>query len=202
VSGGAPFAVAAAATLKNRVNGLALVAPVGPMVEPNRTTRLGPFHVICFRILPRLPGAIGAVFHGYRAGLAIAPNLAMWIAMSRSNRADREAIGDAAIRSSLIDAFRSGLVDGVAGPVTDMALFGQPWEVELADVSAPARIWIGLEDTNVPITAVRALAAGLPGSDLLEMPWAGHLWVAENAHVVLAWLAQVTARSGTASSHV
>lgn len=194
VSGGAPFAVAAASVLRSRVCALALVSPVGAFAEPHVPVPLSPFHAFCFRVLPAIPGAIPTAFHAYRSGLALAPNLAMWVAMSRSNRADRAAIRDDETRARLIETFSSGLRPGVAGPVIDMALFGRPWGIAFDSLQMPVRIWIGLDDRNVPMSAVQALANVIPGCELIEIEGAGHLWVAKNAHVVMAWLAHNTAQ--------
>ena len=58
-------------------------------------------------------------------------------------------------------SFREGLRPGMRGPITDLALFSRPWGVDLADIRAPARLWIGTADTAVPLVAARALAQQL-----------------------------------------
>ncbi len=188
ISGGGPFAVATAAALGPRATALALVAPVGPLTGLPNPPRISVFHAACFKVLPRLPGAVAAAFGLYRAGLTIAPDFAMWLALSRSTAVDRAAIRDETTRARLIATFKGGLMPGVAGPQADMALFGQPWGIDVSTVRAPTRIWIGLDDRNVPLTAVRRLAEALPSAQLTELPGAGHLWVSQNADVVLAWL--------------
>lgn len=100
-------------------------------------------------------------------------------------------MGDAGVRDRLITTFVSGLAPGIDGPVADITLFGQPWAIDLSDVSAPVRIWIGLQDQNVPISAVRALHAALARSECIELPDAGHLWLSKNDHVVMSWLAEI-----------
>ena len=190
VSGGGPFAVATAAALGDRVTALALVSPVGLIAGPDGFAKLSPFHSLCFRILPRVPGALFAVFHAQRFGLAVAPKLAMSIAVLRSSEADRQAMRKPQIRAQMTQTFASGLQPGVAGAVCDMALFGRPWGFDFSGVRAATRIWIGDCDRNVPMTAVRALSAALPGCELIEIPGAGHLWVAEHAHAVMDWLAE------------
>ena len=188
VSGGAPFAVATAAALKDRVSALALVSPVGVVNDPPRRAALSPFHFMCFRIAPRVPGLLGGVFQAYRAVLAAAPDFAMLVAVSTSARADRDVMSDERMRAAMAATFREGLVAGVAGPVTDMALFGQPWGIDFTDVSAHVRIWIGREDRNVPLAAVRALHAALPSSDCIEIGDVGHQWLAGNHDVVTNWI--------------
>lgn len=194
VSGGCPFAVACAAALGARVSALALVSPVGLIADAAPGRRWRAFHSFCFRVLPRIPGSIGLVFHLYRAGLAAAPNLAMSVAISRSASADRRAMRDEATRKRLIETFAAGLQPGVAGPKIDMALFSRPWGIDLAGLTVKTRIWIGLADRNVPLPAVDALAAALSNCELTQLPGAGHLWVAQNADQVMSWISEATAQ--------
>jgi pimeloyl-ACP methyl ester carboxylesterase len=188
VSGGAPFAVATAAALKGRVSALALVSPVGVIDGPAGLAELSPFHTLCFQIAPRIPGLIGGSFHAYRAALAVAPDFAMRIAVLKSAQADRAIMRNERARSGMAEMFAEGLAAGVAGPVTDMALFGRPWGIEWADVCADVRIWMGAEDRNVPVSAVRALQGALPSSTCVEIADAGHQWLAGNHEAVWDWI--------------
>ncbi len=188
VSGGAPFAVAIAAALGGRVSALALVSPVGIIEGPDGRAALSPFHAMCFKIAPRVPGLLGGVFNVYRAVLKLAPSLAVRIAVARPARADQDVMGDERLRAGMAAMFAEGLAAGVAGPVTDMALFRQPWGIKFTDVCADVRIWIGLEDRNVPLSAVRALRDALPACACVEIAGAGHQWLGGNHGVVLDWI--------------
>lgn len=188
VSGGAPYAVATAAALKGRVFALALISPVGVIDGPAGLAVLSPFHTLCFQIAPRIPGLIGGSFQAYRAALAVAPDFAMRIAVLKSARADRAIMRNEQARAGMAEMFAEGLAAGVAGPVTDMALFGRPWGIVWADISAEARIWMGAEDRNVPISAVRALHGALPSSECVEIADAGHQWLAGNHEVIWDWI--------------
>jgi pimeloyl-ACP methyl ester carboxylesterase len=189
VSGGAPFAAAVAAGLDARVSALALVSPVGPIIGPVGRTWLSPFHAFCFRTLPRVPGAVPAVFGLLRMGLAAAPDRTMALAQSRSPAVDRLTIRDDATRNRLIETFKTGLEGGVSGPVADLALFAAPWGIDFGAIAAPTRIWIGLEDRNVPLAAVAALHGAIPACEMIRLTGQGHLWVSRNSHVVMDWLA-------------
>jgi pimeloyl-ACP methyl ester carboxylesterase len=190
ISGGGPFAAAIAAGLADRVSALAMVAPVGP-IAGSRLREMSAFHTLCFRMLPRVPGAVPAVFQTYRALLALAPHAAMRLAVSRSAAVDRASMADRAICGRLAETFVAGLRSGVAGPTIDLALFGRPWGINLAAIRAPTRVWMGLADRNVPAIAVRRLACAIARADLIELPGAGHLWVAHHDAVVMGWLASV-----------
>ena len=188
VSGGAPFAVAVAAVLKDRVSAVALVSPVGIIDGASGRAALSPFHEVCFRVAPRIPGLLAGSFLAYRAILAVAPDFAMRIAVLKSARADKAAISDERARADMAATFAEGLEAGVAGPVTDMALFGRPWGIRFAEICADVNIWIGLDDRNVPLSAVWALHGALPTSICVKLAGAGHQWLAGHHDVVLGWI--------------
>jgi pimeloyl-ACP methyl ester carboxylesterase len=188
VSGGGPFATAVAAELPERVVSLALAAPVGPIAgEPD--DEITPFHRFCFGALAQRPATVALVFRAFRAVLDVSPDLAMRMAMLRVAVADRQVLGRTEMAARLGQTFKEGLRLGVVGPVTDLTLFGKPWDIDLEGARLPARLWIGTSDRNVPCSAARRLAHRLPRCELVEIKGEGHLWIADNYHTVLAWSA-------------
>lgn len=186
VSGGGPYAVATAAAFGSRARALALVSPIG-LIDPD--TRMSPFHRACFHALPRLRFVIPAAFHAYRAGLLTIPHTTVRLAMSLGPAVDRRTLDDAAIRQRLVDTFESGLRPGVHGAVSDIGLFSRPWGIDFLDVVAPAKIWIGTADKNVPHEAVENLGRALKTAQIERLPGQGHLWIATHSDQVLGWLA-------------
>ena len=188
VSGGGPYATAVAACLPGRVAALALVAPVGPIAhEADR--EITAFHRFCFGPFARSRLAQRVVFGFFRRALRISAPLGMRVAMARIGPADERILASAGVTSRLAATFNEGLRPGTAGPCTDLAIFGKPWAVPLADVRAPSRLWIGDADRNVPISAAKRLAARLPDCTLIGLPGEGHLWVSLNYAKVLGWIA-------------
>lgn len=191
VSGGGPYATAVAACLGARVSACALFAPVGP-IAGEADAKITAFHRFCFGRLSASPKAVRAVFQGFRWLLQHSPVAAMRIAMSRVPPADKRVLASGEHEMRLARAFIEGLRPGADGPVTDLAIFGRPWNVPLAQATAPARLWIGSDDRNVPISAARRLASRLPHCSLIELPGEGHLWIAQNYGLVLEWVARTT----------
>jgi pimeloyl-ACP methyl ester carboxylesterase len=189
VSGGGPFAAAVASEMPDRVSALALVAPVGP-IAGEADTEITPFHRLCFGPLAQTPAAVGAVFHAFRAVLDVSPDIGMRMAMLRIAAADRRVLRQRDVAARLGETFIEGLRPGVSGPITDLAIFGARWDVDLAKAMVPARLWIGSKDQNVPRSAARRLAQRLPACELTELSGAGHLWIANNYDVVLGWVAR------------
>lgn len=189
VSGGGPYATAVAAKMTSRVTALALVSPVGPIAgETDR--EISAFHRFCFESLACRPRATALVFHGFRRMLAASSRAGMSVAMARVAGADRAILARGTTRDRLATAFKEGLRVGSQGPAIDLELFGRPWGLSLADVSCPARVWIGTADRNVPVSAARRLAARLPECVLTELPGEGHLWIAEHYAEVLGWISE------------
>lgn len=199
VSGGGPYAAAVATIIPERVTALALVSPVGPIAgEPD--SEITAFHRCCFGTLAHSPKATAAVFRSFRRLLAISPALAMRIAMARVPQADKAVLTRGTTLQRLTESFKEGLRPGALGPVIDMSLFGKPWQLPLTNASAPARLWLGSHDANVPHSAARRLAARLPECSLCDVPGAGHLWVAEHYGDILAWIAETQKRDNSRAS--
>lgn len=189
VSGGGPYAAATAALLGERVSALALVAPVGPIADVPVPVKLSPFHVLCFRMLPRIPGSLRLVFAAFRLGLRSSPQRTIRVATLRSPKPDLAVLANPEVHARFIAMFAEGLKDGVVGALIDMQVFSRPWGVALDRVVAPAALWIGSADNNVPIDAACKLAAAIPNCELIKLPGEGHLWVALNYDGVLGWVA-------------
>lgn len=198
VSGGGPYAAAVAAVLSRRITGLALVAPVGRMAGVAKPPGMTLFHRVVFRGLPRTPGAMRAIFAGFRVLLARHPSLALRVSALRAAPVDRRVLLGRPEGQALLDTFVTGLAPGVDGPVVDLRLFSAPWDVDLGAISAPSRLWIGDADRHVPIPAARLLAASIPACDCVDLPGAGHYWILQQPAVreVLGWLTAAMRRNG------
>ncbi len=198
ISGGGPYAAAVAACLSRRVTALALVSPVGPIADAGLGPSLPLLHRLCFTVLPTRPRTVSTAMRAFRWSLAHAPRLAGRLTTWRAARPDRRLIGRSDVRQRILGSFSEGLRPGTVGPNTDLAIFSKPWQVDLAAISAPSRLWIGSRDSNVPIAAARILAQRIPRCVFTELPNQGHLWVSEHHADVLAWIAS-TIRAATRS---
>ena len=188
VSGGGPFAAAVAAQMPARVTSLALAAPVGPIAgEPD--DEITSFHRLCFGALAQRPATVAVVFQAFRAVLDVAPDLGTRMSMLRIAAVDRRLLWRDDVAARLGETFAEGLRPGVIGPVTDLTVFGKPWDIDLSRVVAPSRLWLGSVDQNIPRSAARRLAQRLSGCELTELPGEGHLWIASNFESVLGWVA-------------
>ena len=187
VSGGGPYAAAVAACLPDRITSTALVAPVGPIAgEDDR--EIDAFHRFCFGPFARNRRARERVFAAFRSMMLASPRLAMAVAMARVPAVDRRVLRGDGVSERLARTFAEGLRRSAHGPVTDMQLFGQPWDIPFERVTAPSGLWLGGKDRSVPASAARRLAARLPDCTVFSLPDEGHLWIAQNYAEVLKWV--------------
>jgi pimeloyl-ACP methyl ester carboxylesterase len=177
VSGGGPWALAAAAKLAPRAAAVGLIA-TGPAPERGA----GPF-LLAARHLPgliRLRAELLARLAARDPHALVRRTFASYPVEDRE-LLEREDIARH-LASDLAEAYRRG----GAASAREMTLFARGWNVDFAEVAMPVVLWHGLSDTVVPLSAAEELAAGLPRAKLVKVPDAGHLWYLEHLGEVLA----------------
>ena len=175
VSGGGPFAIAAAASMPDRVKLLALISPVGPIAEV--VDGISAWHRHLFTELALSPFACGSFFWGLKALLAVAPDVAYAGLKHHASETDRELLEQGVVRASLYEAIREGLHPGVDGAVQDLQLYCRPWGLDPRNIDVPAILWQGSDDPIVPPEAAYYLARTLPQCRLEIRRGDGHYWV-------------------------
>ena len=189
VSGGGPYAVAAAAAMPDRISLLALVAPIGEVADGQ--LRLSRFQRLLFRRLARRPWATRPFFHRLRSMVFKSPDSAYRWLMRRVRAPDRELLARSSVRISLQAAMGEGLRPGVEGVAQDLRLYCSPWRLRFADIDVPTILWQGSDDPVVPPEAAYALARALPNCRLDVIPGAGHYWVFSRFGLILDAVAAV-----------
>lgn len=191
VSGGGPYAVAAAASHPDRVVLLALVSPVGPIADLGRQIRMAKLHRLLFGILARSALGPRAFFRLLRYMVLKAPDTVHRWLMRRVRASDRDILARADVKASLQRAISEGLRPGIEGAVQDIRLYCAPWRLQLCEIDVPAVVWQGSDDSIVPPSAAYALARMLPNCRLDVVPGAGHYWVFGQFGLILDAVAAV-----------
>jgi pimeloyl-ACP methyl ester carboxylesterase len=184
VSGGAPYAIAAAAANLDRVVLLALAGPVGPCADLGRKVRLSGLQRLTFRRLAWSSLGSRGFFFALRYMVFEHPDTAYAMLMRRVRPSDREILARPEVKANMQAAMREGLRRGVEGAVQDLRLYCAPWHLQLAEVDVPAVIWQGSDDAVVPPAAAYALAQMLPNCRLDVIP-AGHYWLFDQFGMIL-----------------
>jgi pimeloyl-ACP methyl ester carboxylesterase len=177
VSGGGPYAVAAAAAMPRRIALLALINPVGPIAECDRRIRISKAHRLIFNRLGRSDAACTAFFWPLRRLVHSAPGLAYRVLQLRVPASDRTVLARDEVRVSLQAALREGLRPGIDGARQDLRLYCGKWQLSLRDIDVPAILWQGSDDVIVPPGAAYDLAETLPNCRLDVIQGGGHYWI-------------------------
>jgi pimeloyl-ACP methyl ester carboxylesterase len=193
VSGGAPYAAACAAVLKERVNGLALICGIAP---PGEGWEAGGA-AAQLMLLDRLPGTIplaAALGRRLVVGLDSARLLSVLLRFGRLPQQDRAVLAEG-IGIPVLDSFRDALRQGVDGVVSDARLYAKPWGFQPCDITAPTVIWHGDLDNQVPVAAAQVYARLIPHARLCILTGEGHFsLVIRHRHAILASLFAIAER--------
>ncbi|SNT65409.1 Pimeloyl-ACP methyl ester carboxylesterase [Asanoa hainanensis] len=169
-SGGAPFTLAAAYQLADRVDVVGLIAAGGPMRPAELVGMTASARVMnwfarnapvlnTFR-LAALRRELVNPRNRQRAlddAMAAAPDAGHAAAM----RIEYEAVADA-------------LRQGARAAVQELALIKREWTFPLRAVATPVHLWHGARDRNAPIAFARRLARELPNATLHVSDSSGH----------------------------
>ena len=177
VSGGGPYAVAAAAAMPRRVALLALINPVGPVAEYGRRIRMSKAHRLIFGRLGRSDAFCTVFFWSLRRLVHFAPELAYRALRKRVAASDRAVLARDEVRANLRAALQEGLRPGIDGARQDLRLYCADWRLPLRDIDVPAVLWQGSDDVVVPPGAAYELAETLPNCRLDVVQNCGHYWI-------------------------
>jgi pimeloyl-ACP methyl ester carboxylesterase len=161
-SGGAPFAVACAAMLPDRVRVVGLLGAVAPPDAPGIMHALSRPMRVMLRLARHAPPLLRGLFRLNlrairRGGATASRRMLEW-----APEPDRRLLLRAAIRDGFMACFEEACRQGTRGAVADFALIARPWGFDLAGVKPLALLWHGELDRNVPVANGHYLAGALP----------------------------------------
>ena len=177
ISGGAPYAYAAAAAMPERVRAIAIVGGVIPFAELKDFTGLLPLYRWMLAFYRTRPLLLRWSFHlvrpflSLRAPVRLRPLLLKILLLRRCDAASlREDAAFEAIFESQRRAWR-GSAEGV---MADAQIYAQPWGFIMKDVHGPVRLWHGKEDRAFSVRLAEQLANRLPNCKARFIENEGH----------------------------
>jgi len=126
-----------------------------------------------------------------RMGFLFVPNAMAALIMSRSAPSDWRILSERTIRKNLMRGLREGVRPGVGGAVEELRCFSRAWSLPFQNIRAPAILWQGLSDRNVPVPAALRLGELIPGCEVRRIDGAGHYWILRNYGHVLETVARL-----------
>ena len=175
VSGGAPYALACAASLSNRLARVALVCPLGPLdVADGKAGMLAQDRVMLALAAHAAPLARGVV-HVLARWMRQEPDRYLRFMMAGMVSPDRDLFADPGYSSIMMESTAEALRQGGRGAAWELTLIARPWDFRLQDVRMPVDLWQGLLDQILPAAMARRMAAALPACNPRYLPGEGHL---------------------------
>ena len=183
LSGGGPYAVAAAHAMPDRVRSMALVSPVPPADHvPHRTPGIG--HLFRLGRHPRLAHRLFAVARPLLRQRIITPRTVV----GRNLPAADRVVMTRTLMAGLGAVWREGFRRGIHGALSDAQVYARPWGIDLARIAVPTSLWSGTADSLVPEPALEPYRA-IPGIRWHMLPDEGHYSLAlRHAHAILSEL--------------
>jgi pimeloyl-ACP methyl ester carboxylesterase len=190
LSGGGPYALAAAAANPERVAGVGVLGGVCPLVGDDA----GPGGGLVGLSVP---------FQWALEPVRVPFGIALWVALQplipfghgayglfgkAMPEGDRAVFADPEIEGMFIDDLVHGSALRFGAIAHDIALFGRHWGFELPDVEVPVRWWHGDADSLVPLAHAEAAVARIPDCELHVRGGETHLGGFAAADEVLATL--------------
>jgi len=186
LSGGGPYALAAAAAMPERIVGAGIIGGVAPTVGPDAIS--GGLMKLGSRVAPVLEIA-GAPIRLAASMLIrmIRPvgDPALYIYAAVSPAPDRRMLVRPEFRAMFLDDLLNGSRKQMAAPFADVVVFARDWGFRLEDVKVAVRWWHGDVDHIIPFAHGQHCVARLPDAHLYPVSGESHLGGLGQARVIL-----------------
>jgi pimeloyl-ACP methyl ester carboxylesterase len=175
ISGGGPTALAAGVLLGGRINAIATVGGVAPMVP--RDSELPADRLVIK--LARQSEAGARLMFGLmaRAGRTKSEQALERLAKMSAEVDATILREDASIRDAMLDDLRQASPTTGRAAARDFWLFARAWDVDISQIQVPVDVWQGTEDRNVPFAHGRVITKLCPTAELHVVEGGGHLLI-------------------------
>ena len=163
VSGGGPYALAAAWGLPGRIPAVAVVCGAPPLVGGADPSQLNPAYQWLLRTHLNSPRTLRWLFRAARPFARVRPPdwVRPWL-LRKLPPPEAETLADNHIFETCFYNYRESWRGGADGLYGDAAIFADPWGFDLEEIKVPVRLWHGKQDRNFAWEVSQEIAARLP----------------------------------------
>lgn len=166
VSGGGPYALAAAWGLPKRIPAVSVVCSAPPLAERKDIHHLNPAYRWLVRTQHVRPSVLRWLFKAARPVARLRPPL--WIRpwmLRKMPPPEAETLADHTIFESCFRNYRESWRGGAEGLYRDGVIYTQPWGFPLNEVRVHVRLWHGMQDANFAWQLAEEMVAQLPNCE-------------------------------------
>jgi pimeloyl-ACP methyl ester carboxylesterase len=163
ISGGAPYAYAAAWAMPERVRAIAAVSGAPPLAElGDRTGVLRLYRWLLF-FYPHHRELLRLSFHAARPFLSVKlPIRLRPVLLKLLQPCDANVMRDVAAFEACFESQRQAWRASADGLMVDAEIYAQPWGFPLEEIRVPVRLWHGTKDRSFHWQLAHSLGARLP----------------------------------------
>jgi len=191
ISGGAPYAFAAAWAMPQRVRAIAVVSGAPPIDElSDRSGLLALYRWLLF-FYPRHRGLLRLSFHAVRPILSLkVPIRFRPLLLKLLQPCDATVMRDIAAFEACFESQRQAWRVSSDGLMLDAEIYAQPWGFALEEIKIPVRLWHGKKDRSFHWHLAQSLGKRLPNCTMRMVEGEGHYSLPiRHMHEILADLA-------------
>lgn len=175
ISGGAPYALATAFAMPDRVPAIAVISGAPSLTDLSDHTGLLPLYRWMLLLYHRNPSLLRFFFRLARPFASLRMSIRLARKMLRFLQpCDAEALRDAAAFNACFESQRRAWRGGAEGVMLDAEIYAQPWGFRLEEISTPVRLWHGRKDRSFSYRLAEEMAKRLPNCQLRIVEDAGH----------------------------
>lgn len=175
ISGGAPYAYAAAWMLPDQVEAIAVVSGAPPIAELQDGSGLFTLYNRLLALRGSRPRLLRALFHIARPIASIRPPLRIRpLLLKVLQPCDANVLRDSKSFEACFESARQAWRSSAAGVMADAEIYAEPWGFPLEEVRVPVRLWHGTNDRTFSIRLAEEIAQRLPNCELHLVENAGH----------------------------
>ena len=179
VSGGGPYAAACARKIPERIIAVAIVSGAGPFDVPASAKGVRPLSRFFARLNGRFPWLMIPGMWLFSLAVRLFPRRMVRL-MSRSMAPyDKRIMARPEVIDTLSADMREAFRQGHRGPLLEAALYQQPWDFRLEEITMEVHLWQGEADSMIPPSMGRYQAQAMPNCHARFYPDEGHLLVIE-----------------------
>lgn len=174
LSGGAPYALAAAHDLGSVVEKVALVCPLGPLAVPEVFASMSEGMRKTFERHRQSPVLSKIIIKFWRFAFLLQPKACHRMLARTYSPVDQETLTNEELAGYIRNSFITAFEQGVDAVLMDATNYLSVWDFDLKDISVPITVWHGGQDVVVPPAVGRWYAKNLPNATLQLLDEHGH----------------------------